>query len=209
MRIVVLTALWKRPHIAKVMLGNLSRCRLLLKDEVELVPLAVGSELETSRSLAAAYDVEYTECVNILGEGIEFMGILDGYMYQLSTRKLVHWRGYRSDLRRGEPIGSGRCFSASLLRKMGWKPWDPSLRCGLDYDCTKKIKSLRVSSRAIWMEAFEIKHLGVKTEENICKFETLLTNPENDLVFIDPTVMPGWFGTDIAGQLERISRPTP
>jgi len=69
-----------------------------------------------------------TRWAELLEEGYDYMGVLDGYMYDLRTHRLVHWNGYTNE-RRGETFGPGRCMSADLLDLVGWKPYGAEHLC--------------------------------------------------------------------------------
>ena len=72
------------------------------------------------------------------------------YMYEIEEmaghRPLYRWGGYSPKLdhdRVDEPIGAGRVFSGSVLRRLGWRLFDDNIDNSLDHDCYKRLRSVK------------------------------------------------------------------
>jgi len=100
--------------------------------------------------------------------GIEYLGVLDLYVYQLETGLLAYWPGYAADplpgntLRAAEPIGLARTYSRALLARMDWRLWDADYPTGIDWPAENRIgqftpKSLIATLRASRFLALDIK----------------------------------------------------
>jgi hypothetical protein len=63
-KLVVLTCLWQRPRLTKLVLQRYQTIRLDLKGRAEVQMVAVGSEGESSRALAEEYGWSYVEAPN-------------------------------------------------------------------------------------------------------------------------------------------------
>ncbi len=133
-------------------------------------------------------------------ETAEYQGILDGYQYHVASGTLIHWHGYRSAHRTGEPLGSARCFSRSLLERTNWTLWDGSLVGSLDYSTTRLFEDLQPSTRIIRLADVDGRHLGLKTT---CSMSPALINvthlPMDHLL---PESLRSWYGEAGARILE-------
>jgi hypothetical protein len=78
----------------------------------------------------------------LIEQGWDYLGVLDGYMYDLHAHRIVHWLGYDNE-REGESIGPGRCMSSSLLDRVNWEPFGNVDR-SLDGSLEAKIKDLSI-----------------------------------------------------------------
>lgn len=58
-----------------------------------------------------------------MSKGIDYIYLLDFYFYDVVSKKALYWGGYNADRNRGHALGAGRCFSKSLMNKVGWAPW--------------------------------------------------------------------------------------
>jgi serine acetyltransferase len=83
----------------------------------------------------------------LLREGVDYMGMIDCYLLDLSAGRLVYWPGYTNH-RRGETIGLGRCLSAKLLDELYWRPFDGPCKINLDASMTRKLENRRFTSRS-------------------------------------------------------------
>jgi len=247
MKIVVITCLWKREDVAKLMLDNLRwRKEQVAGDGIEVEVLACGSEGLKSQTLARSHGAHYMEYENqplgakfnaallgaqgfnpdavmVLGSdnlvnaeifrawakyldaGKEYLGFLDGYMFDTVSHLLVQWHGYKRQMRLGEPLGSGRCYSRSLLNRAEWKLWDSRKRESLDWSVTQRMKTLKPDYMFGRMEDFDIRHIGLKTPENICSFRNLLTNSRNNITHLDPDEIAAWFGEEAKCRIFSLS----
>ncbi len=238
MKIVVVTCLWKREEVARLMLDNLQwRKEQVAKEGIEVEVLACGSEGAKSAVIARTHGAHYMESENqplgrkfnsvllgaqgfcpdavmVLGSdnlvnaevfrawaklieaGKEYLGFLDGYMFDTVTHRLIQWHGYKRALRRGEPLGSGRCYSRALLDRAEWRLWDSRKRNSLDWSVTQRMKHLKPKTCFGPMESWGIRHLGLKTPENICSFRNLLANSAKNISDIDNEMLAEWWGAE-------------
>jgi hypothetical protein len=51
----------------------------------------------------------------------------------------------------------------------------------------------------------DIRHLGIKTTVAVCPFDLLVLNPENRFDWLDPKVIPEWFGAEIGNRVLALS----
>jgi hypothetical protein len=96
-----------------------------------------------------------------LGDGADYIAIMDAHQYNTTRKTLIHWPGYEGK-RLGEPIGSGRCFSRSLLERMNWRLWDDHYVRGLDSSTTAKLQAIEHRAERVWQFRGDVRHLGIK-----------------------------------------------
>jgi hypothetical protein len=53
--------------------------------------------------------------------------------------RLVHWLGYGTGTRQNEPIGIGRIISKSMLQKINYTPFNPTLDSSLDWSMWQQV----------------------------------------------------------------------
>jgi hypothetical protein len=134
--------------------------------------------------------------------GCDYMGCLDAYQYNPNHRTLIHWNGYKKPLderktsREGEPIGSSRTFSATLLDRMKWKIWDEGAHRGLDFTTTQRLKKVEHRDSLLRMIDGDARHLGIKVSGAMSP--SLHKNVEGRL---DLDLLVDWFGPDIGGRI--------
>ena len=107
--------------------------------------------------------------VQKMKEGIDFIGIIDCYFFEMTTRKLIYWKGYNNH-RRGETIGMCRALSSKLLDQVGWKPWKGAGNSGLDGQMMKNISSLNYKTHNFNCLEEGIFAVDLKTNKNVTKF---------------------------------------
>jgi hypothetical protein len=246
-KIVVITPMWRREELAKIMIRSLRRVIDGLSGSVDVVHLVCGSEGDKSRSIAMSCGAEYMEAQNqplgakfnaalqgamsfnpdgvmVLGsdnfinadaflmwdrfisEGVESMGFLDAYMIDPFRRKMVHWLGYNTSMRKGEPLGSGRCYSRSLLDRVNWRLWDSRKRESLDWSVTQRLKQFNPVTRVGTMDNYGIYHLGVKTKENIVSLDRFFKYTPDRIELVDASELEVWFGAETADEIFSISK---
>jgi len=96
--------------------------------------------------------------------GIDYVGCIDCYFYNIETGEGVFFAGY-TNYRVGEPVGSGRFFSKRLMRKLNYKPYADGLENGLDRSMTEKMQGMDFSSEMISCKRTPI--VGLKGEGNL------------------------------------------
>jgi tetratricopeptide (TPR) repeat protein len=217
-RIVLLTCVWKRPELTKIILSYYKLLQKKLSKTIDIKLLAIGSEGGDSHQLCHDCGFDYLEHPNkplsskweyglnrcadynpdavvIFGSDdllsqtlIEFydsqlkansifLGIQDGYFFDLSNQKLFWWKGYstKQDSKRvGETIGMGRCLSRKLLDKLEFSIWNGiHLNSNLDGAMTNKLQKLGVQlgkkNQGLILEKdnelFQIGHHGFKMSD--------------------------------------------
>lgn len=157
MRIGILTALWQRRELARVVMTHHANLQI---PDVELVPLAVGSEGKASRDLAHECGYHYVAARNhpvsdklnkgmqaFASAGVDAVVVTDSddllnaaYFEHVAGKiaegnELIELRGIyfysaiTDDLVYADAwsTGVGRCFSSSLLRRRRWTGWQPGM----------------------------------------------------------------------------------
>ena len=131
----------------------------------------------------------YSKCIQ---NGIDIIGMTDMYVYSLERNQLFYWSGYaKNNIRHGETIGLGRCFSKNIIQSMNYDLWDKGLNKGLDGNMSMKInRMIKESSLNFTQEKFSIKDLGlacdIKGGFNISQLEDFLPNSR---LIEDPIVL--------------------
>lgn len=139
-----------------------------------------------------------------LRDGYEYVGFLDAFMFEVTSWRLLHWFGYpKTHYRHGEPVGSGRCFSAALLERLDWILWDSTKKTSLDWSTTQRLEKVAPRSKAIHM-ANGMFHLGIKTHENICKFEQFVADTGNGRLIEPDELLISQFGGELVEKLRQI-----
>lgn len=82
--------------------------------------------------------------------------------------RLVHWRGYTDEIRKGEPIGIGRLLSVDFLKRIEWLPFNYNLNSSLDRSMYQKATNVHLIKNTE-----EIQCLSISTNKwvNKHKFE--------------------------------------
>ncbi len=151
--------------------------------------LVLGSDNIVNDALFDAYAAH-------LDNGYDYVALMDAHQYNVFHRTLIHWPGYEGK-RRGEPIGSGRCFSRALLDRMKWQIWEPHYVRGLDYSTTQRLVAIDHRAMRIWQYRSDVRHLGIKVKgamsPSLHKHKTSASLDLKELVT--------WFGQDIAARI--------
>lgn len=104
--------------------------------------------------------------------GIDFIGVLDWYFYELESKRSIYWKGYRANYNRGKTCGAGRMVSNRLLNKLDFMPWKGNRR-GKGLDSTMESNLSIISySKAAFMIGDGSNGIGVdiKSETNLNSF---------------------------------------
>lgn len=77
--------------------------------------------------------------------------------------RLVHWKGYKDNLRKNEPIGIGRFLNREFLEKINYTPFNPQLSSGLDW--------------SMWLKAIKTnQEIGILPDDGQIKLMSISTN---------------------------------
>ena len=114
-----------------------------------------------------------------------FVGFLDCYFFNMDTKGLIKWNGYRGE-REGEPIGAWRCFKRDLIEELNWELWG-NQHHSIDYTMWEKIKSCRGILKTKLREGMFI--CDLKTKANVTKFRkfdnSVIVNHKEEFKKID------------------------
>lgn len=81
--------------------------------------------------------------------------------------RLVHWKGYKDNLRKNEPIGIGRFLNREFLEKINYTPFNPQLSSGLDW--------------SMWLKAIKTnQEIGILPDDGQIKLLSISTNKWNN-----------------------------
>lgn len=225
MRIVVLTALWRRHDLARLVMRRYMRIARELNGIATIEGFAVGSEGSESQKLAEDSGFLYHEAPNqplgakwnqglaaarrrlkpdalvvagsddwmtapvfehfvkALADGKHFIGFQDICFLYWKKMTTLYFGGYTHPARIGEPLGLGRCLSAPLLKKVGWRPWWNSRNRGLDLSMTKTIRAATTpAERKKMTDVRKMADVGgmlldIKTPIGICSVQSYLGSP--------------------------------
>jgi len=125
--------------------------------------LCVGSDDIITQELLNVY-VEYMDF------GFDFIGVLDWYFYDLPTKKMIYWGGYRDPVRLGHTCGAGRMISRKLMTEWGWIPWDVKHSTVLDNSMQLKLKLTHCSQRIFSLKEKGVFAFDIKSEVNMTPF---------------------------------------
>lgn len=97
----------------------------------------------------------------------DFIAVEDCYVQNYKTGETRYWEGYTNH-RKGEPVGTGRCFSRDLLIRMNWDLWIGAGNNGLDGMCWGKMKNYEYTSKIL---RNEVKIVALKGDKQLTPFE--------------------------------------
>ena len=100
-----------------------------------------------------------------INKGFDFVGFLDCYFYDLNSKNMIYWKGYRGQ-RSGEPIGAWRCLSRGLLESLNWEAWD-NQHHSIDYTMWNKLKNVK---KHVTTSKNKFLIVDLKNEDNVTKF---------------------------------------
>jgi hypothetical protein len=77
--------------------------------------------------------------------------------------RLVHWKGYKDQMRQNEPIGIGRFLNREFLEAINWTPFNGQLNSGLDW--------------SMWLKAMKSnQEIGILECDNSVQLLSISTN---------------------------------
>ena len=123
---------------------------------------ALGSDDVFSKE---SFDL-YIEKMN---EGIDYIGVLDFYFYDLATKTALYWGGYRGG-RAGNPCGAGRCFSRRLMDVLGWRLWETRHNGILDTTMDEKLKSIPHTEYMFRLKEHGVLAVDIKSRTNMTPY---------------------------------------
>ncbi len=127
--------------------------------------------------------------------GVEYAGVLDAFMYSVELQQLIHWPGYDKPERAGEPVGSARLYSRSLLEKLkGGHLWARGWNNSLDWSVTERLKGLPLKRMHVKLSAIGAKQIGVKTPDTMTNHERFLGTQAGRIEKLDRALLVEWFG---------------
>lgn len=141
--------------------------------------LMMGSDDVMDSTLFRRY-LPYMAC------GIDFIGVLDWYFYDMNSQKALYWSGYRGQHNRGMTCGAGRMISSQLMRQLQFNPWRGNrLNKRMDSTMNRNLNAIKHSQAAFFMgEGSHGLGVDIKSDTNISKFTTWDNCKE-----IDPTLI--------------------
>jgi hypothetical protein len=108
--------------------------------------------------------------------GVDYIGLLDCYHYDLKNDEFGYASGYKCK-RRGEPVGLGRMLSRNVLSKLNWQLYDPKRHRSLDKSFTDRIAKIPHTKRMLTQKGLGIYGVDVKDGYNRNSFERINTRP--------------------------------
>lgn len=124
--------------------------------------LCLGSDDIISVELFALYE-------KYMGEGIDYIGVLDFYFYDIRSKKSMYWGGY-IDSRRGSTCGAGRILSSRLLSLWDWEVWDLKNSGMLDTGMELKLKNTEHTSKTFKLKDEGVYGVDIKSNTNMTPF---------------------------------------
>jgi hypothetical protein len=77
--------------------------------------------------------------IHWMKKGIDYIGVIDFYFYDLRTTRALYWGGYREDFRLGHTAGAGRAISKKVMDQWHWQPWEAKHNRVLDNSIQEKL----------------------------------------------------------------------
>lgn len=166
--------------------GEVSRTMVQMEGfkyiEMPNQPLAI--KMNATLIEAKKYNVDYVMCLgsdDVIGvglmkeylkhmnNGIDFIGVLDFYFYDLVSKRSIYWSGYTGH-RKGHTCGAGRCVSKSFLDKMHWNMWEIKDNGMLDSSLQRKLKEIQHTSIIFKCKDTGTYGLDIKSKTNMTPF---------------------------------------
>lgn len=132
--------------------------------------LCLGSDDLVSNSLLDRY-------IEAMEYNFDFIGLLDCFLYDSISNKLVFWTGYNG-IRVGETAGIGRCLSKRLLDIFEWKPWNNAKDRGLDGEMFKKLRNIPHTQKVFGCIKDNIFALDIKDKNSMTGIEHFQQYPQ-------------------------------
>ncbi len=92
----------------------------------------------------------------------DYMGLKDFYLYDSHHRQFVHWKGYKTGKRVGEPLGSGKLIKVQFLEKCNFRPHDDNKQRGLDFKVHENVISAGANFQLITQSETGGINIGIK-----------------------------------------------
>lgn len=104
--------------------------------------------------------------------GVDFIGVLDFYFYEIETQRAAYWGGYIDKPRIRHTCGAARMLSKNLLRKLGWKIWEKRHSHILDDSLQEKLSNIKYTEHIFAQRDYGIVGgLDIKSSVNMTPFE--------------------------------------
>ena len=127
--------------------------------------LMLGSDDLLSVSAFAKY-LEHAKA------GADFIGLHDIYVFNLKTKAVKWWGGYRNH-RMGEAAGAGRMLRRALVEQMGFQLFKPGRKKGLDKTLTAKLDNLKFEKVILKGRGNDCILVDVKSAVNMVEWERI------------------------------------
>jgi hypothetical protein len=102
-------------------------------------------------------------------KGFGMIGQLGCHFADVSDQiRLVHWKGYKDNMRHNEPIGIGRFLNREFMDAINWNPFNPTINSGLDWSMW--IKAMKTNQKIGILECdSSVQLLSISTNKWINK----------------------------------------
>jgi hypothetical protein len=109
---------------------------------------------------------------SVMSRRLDFAGVLDLYVYSAERRALRYWRGY-GIWRHGSVLGPFRIYSARVLDRLGWEPWNVQLRTrGQDRNVDGRLSSMGIEpDEKVRLADIGALAIDIKTADNLTIFD--------------------------------------
>lgn len=139
--------------------------------------LCIGSDDIITPELMKVYEP-------YMRKGIDFIGVLDFYFYDIVSKKASYWGGYRDARRVGHTAGAGRLISRRLMELWDWGPWENKDSTVLDNSMQNKLKLVKHTKEVFSIKAKGVLALDIKSETNMTPFKLW-----DNTVYIDSKII--------------------
>jgi hypothetical protein len=109
--------------------------------------------------------------IELMKQGLDFIGVLDFYFYDTNTKKCAYWGGYRGQNRSNHTCGAGRILSKRLLNLWGWHVWENKQSNMLDNSMQDKLINTPHSSCIFFLKDYGLFALDIKSSVNMTQFK--------------------------------------
>jgi hypothetical protein len=230
MKLALITTIWRRPELTKIVLEYYKQFDLEL--------ICVGSEGKQSKKLAKGWHyIEYPnnpvsdkhnkaliKAKELNVDGVILIGsddlmskeLFDFYQTLTPNETFVHGfvDGHIYDtttnkihyLERhldAQTVGTGRFFSKLILDSCDWKLWSDGLNKGLDTNCTNNLKKLCIFEKKYRLSGINGFFVDIKHTENITPMEIF-----KDLPTISKNIMAKKIGKKVVEEIEALPKQT-
>jgi hypothetical protein len=103
--------------------------------------------------------------------GIDYIGVLDWYFYDTTSKTSLYWGGYRKHFNKGVTCGAGRFLSGGLLDGLRWQPWETSRNHNfLDTSMENRLATVKHSRASFIIGDLGGIGLDIKSSTNMTPF---------------------------------------